>query len=148
MAFVTRSHHHLWGRNNEDPLAFLFQMDLSNATIKSLHLGWNKFGQERRCDRWGLENLGKKGSPGKNNSFSLPPGIVFPHIFEKKLKSIWIHSLDPFGPVFMVPGSAPGPVLLGNLKNPVVTVPDLFEGLCMFQEKQDSLCVKILPPEN
>ena len=148
MAFVTRSHHHLWGRNNEDPLAFLFEMGLSNATIKSLHLGWNKFGQERHCDKWGVKNLEKIDSPGKNNSFVLPPGIVFPHIIEKELTSIWIHSLDRAGPVFMVPGSAPGPVLLGDFKKPVVTTSDLFKGLCMFQEKQESLCVKIHLPKN
>ncbi len=148
MAFVTRSHHHLWGRNNEDPLAFLFQMGLSNATIKSFHLGWNKFGQVRHLNKWGLKNPRGKGFPGKEDYFSLPPGIVFPHIIEKELKSIWIHALDPDGPAFMLPGSARGPVVLGNLNNPVVTASDLFKGLCLFQEKKESLCVKILLPES
>jgi len=148
MAFVTRAHHHLWGKNNEDPLVFLFQMGLSNATTKSLLLGWNKYGQERHYDTWGLKNQQAKNSPGKEDCFFLPPGIVFPHIIEKELKSIWIHSLDPAGPVLMLPGSVPGPILLGNLNNPVVTVSDLFKGLCLFQEKKESLCVKILLPES
>ena len=27
-SFVTRSHHHLWGKNNEDPQVLLFQQNM------------------------------------------------------------------------------------------------------------------------
>ncbi|SMD08367.1 hypothetical protein SAMN02746065_13032 [Desulfocicer vacuolatum DSM 3385] len=147
-AFVIRSHRQLWGRNNEDPLAFLFRMGLSNATIKTLYLGWNKFGQERHWNKWGIQEPHGQNLSGKKDCFLLAAGIIFPHIIEKELKSIWIHPMHPEGQISMVPGSAPGPVLLGDVKKPVVTTTSLFKGLCLFQDHKDTLCVKIVLPES
>jgi len=134
-AFVTRTHRHLWGKNNEDPLIFLFKQDLTNQFAKDMLLGWNKHGQERTMEKWGID--------GQANSLSLPPGIVFPYIVEKELLSVWIHPMDPCGIPYLVPGSAKGPILLGNPKNPVKKVDRLFNGLRLFQEKKDLFCVEI-----
>jgi hypothetical protein len=143
-AFVTRSHRHLWGKNNEDPLVFLFQQDLANQFVKKMHLGWNKHGQERTLEKWGL---GSSGLEVKHpvNKLSLPPGIVFPYIVEKELVSLWIHPLAPSAPTFLVPGSSTDAILLGDPKNPVKTVEGLFNGLRLFQEKNKTLCIRILP---
>ncbi len=144
-SFVTRSHHHLWGKNNEDPQVFLFQQDLTNQFVKQMHLGWNKHGQERTLEKWGLDNHTKM-QPTDNDRqkglFILPPGIVFPYIVEKELMALWIHPLDPSGSAFIVPGSAM-PIRLGNQKNPIKVVDGLFNGLRLFQKNQESLCVEI-----
>lgn len=143
-AFVTRSHHHLWGKNNEDPQVFLFQQDLTNQFVKQMHLGWNKHGQERTLEKWGLDDKMEKPDNGRQKgSFILPPGIVFPHIVEKELLAIWIHPLDPAGSWFMVPGSAKTPIRLGSHKNPIKVADDLFEGLRLFQGRQETLRVEI-----
>jgi len=145
-AFVTRSHRHLWGKNNEDPQVFLFQQDLANQFVKQMHLGWNKHGQARNLEKWGLDDH-KKMKPTDNDrqkgSFFLPPGIVFPYIVEKELMAVWIHPLDPSGSSFIVPGSAKMPIRMGNQKNPIKVVDGLFEGLRLFQENQETLCVEI-----
>ena len=145
-AFVTRSHRHLWGKNNEDPLVFLFRQDLANQFVKEVHLGWNKHGQERRLAKWGLDNKKDNGKKmeTQTDSFILPPGIVFPHIVEKELISVWIQPLDPSANPYMVPGSAKKPILLGNPINPIKSVNGLFKGLRLFQEKKE-LCIEILP---
>lgn len=144
MAFVTRTHRHLWGKNNEDPLVFLFCQGLSHGFAKELLLGWNKHGQERTLEKWGLADLE---TPGKAGHFFLPPGLVFPYIVEKELLSILIQPLDPKAPCSIVPGSAREPILLGNRQNPLITVDSLLEGLGLFQEKNKTLCVKFQPWE-
>ena len=149
-AFVTRSHHHLWGKNNEDPQVFLFQQDLTNRFIKQMHLGWNKHGQERTLKKWGLDDQKKQNNQDKERQkgvFILPPGIVFPYIVEKELIAVWIHPLDPSGSAFIVPGSAKMPLRLGSHKNPIKRVDGLFEGLRLFQESQETLCVEIRSPQ-
>ena len=142
MAFVTRSHRHLWGKNNEDPQAFLFLQGLKNQFAKEFLLGWNKFGQERPLQNWGFHNDAQTGK-----TLFLPSGIVIPYIIEKKLTSVFILPYDEgkAQPVFMVPGSA-GPTLVlgGNSGNRKVAVlGDLFKGLFLFQECRETFCVII-----
>lgn len=144
MAFVTRSHQHLWGKNNEDPLVFLFQQDLANLFVKNMHMGWNKNGQERPLKNWGLGYTASQ-ILHKPGNFFLPPGIVFPYIVEKKVKAVFIHPLDSSDQSFRVPGSSKEPILLGNPKNSIEEVDGLFKGLRLFQEKQQSIFVKIRP---
>ena len=142
-AFVTRSHHHLWGKNNEDPQVFLFHQELSNAFIKQMHLGWNKHGQARTPEKWGLESVAAN-DPSHPGKLFLPPGIVVPYIKGKELVSLWIHPLDPSGIPYLVPGSAKKWLCLGNPENPIKKVTRLFEGLRLFQKK-NSLCIEIRP---
>jgi hypothetical protein len=151
-AFVTRCHRHLWGKNNEDPLVFLYQQDLANQFVKDMHLGWNKHGQERRLAKWGFDQKkmgGKKIKARVNDrqedTFILPPGIVFPYIVEKELVSVWIQPLDLPGPSLLVPGSQNEVIRLGNPGNPIKSVDGLFEGLRLFQENRKTLCIEIRP---
>lgn len=145
MAFAIRTHRHLWGKNNEDPLAFLFNQGLSNEFAKSIYLGWNKFGQERLYENWGINRDGK---------FLIPPGIVFPQIENKEIKGLFILSLNPekdrskgnLFPVYRIPGSAGNPILMGNPENTTQTEEDLLKGLVLFQDNPDTLAliIKIL----
>ncbi|MCG8635884.1 MAG: hypothetical protein MI863_18765 [Desulfobacterales bacterium] len=136
MAFAIRSHRHLWGKNNEDPLAFLFRHGLSNAFSKKVYLGWNKFGQKRPYKGWGMD---------KEGTFLIPAGIVFPFIIDKELQSVFIISMDDPGSVFMLPGSSDSPVTLGNPDKKKLAADTFIKGLCLFQDNPDN-CVSISPP--
>lgn len=135
MAFVTRSHRHLWGKNNEDPLAFLFLKGLKNDFSKSLLLGWNKFGQYRPRENWGLETGGK---------LFLTPGIVVPYIVDKTLLSVFVHD-DKNTISRMVEGSRSPTLVSGDIQHPVLFMFDLFDGLFLAQEAKDTHLLIIHP---
>lgn len=137
MAFAVRAHNHLWGKNNEDPLIFLFRHDLGHDFSKQMYLGWNKFGQDRPYDRWGIKKKGK---------FKIPPGIVFPHIIEKDLKALFIIPMEmqEVENQFSFPGNPDQPVILGNPDNEIKVSEGILKGLNMFQDNPDNVCIKIL----
>jgi hypothetical protein len=142
MAFVTRSHRHLWGKNNEDPQAFLFTRGFSHQFAKEQLFGWNKFGQERP-----LQNWGDKTDSRETQKLFLPPGIVIPFIVEKKLQSIFIHPYDEAkkGKTTLVPGSWNPTMVLGEKKEKIAVIQNVFDGLFLFQEMKNSCCVMIHP---
>lgn len=140
-AFSIRSHKHLWGKNNEDPLSFLYLKGLNLNFIKKMSLGWNKFGHNRPCEGWGLSGKG---------SFFIPSGIVFPYIVGKKIRGIFIISMerpdsDP-GSELMLPGSFKGPLILGPGNREDRKATGIMEGLKIFQEAPDVFSVNISAP--
>jgi len=138
-AFAVRSHRHLWGKNNEDPLAYLFTRGLKNSFIKECYLGWNKFGQERPCHTWGLGKTLKKAE-----KFLLPSGIVIPYIKDTLLIGIFIHPFcDATPTTIMVPGSGSCSMVFGNNKDSVCVITDIIDGLLLFQEKKETHSVLI-----
>ncbi len=156
IAFVTRSHRHLWGKNNEDPLAFLFLKGLENQFAKDMVLGWNKFGQERPKENWGIkdgltsnESL-SCGSLSKGK-FLLPSGIVIPYIINKELISIFIISLNinETDKTILVPGSQSNRMILNENDedpfHPIVLVSNILDGLYLYQETQEKACIIICP---
>ena len=146
-AFVIRCHHHLFGKNNEDPLAYLFTRGIKNEFAKKMLLGWNKFSQERPGENWGF-------GPGPEK-LVLQKGLFIPYIVEKELRSVFIYAYEEAGPknASMVPGSLsscmvlhtgperPGP----EKKKAPVLVHDLMQGLLLFQEKKEPGCIIIHP---
>nr|WP_321401693.1 hypothetical protein [uncultured Desulfobacter sp.] len=137
-AFAVRCRDHLWGKNNEDPLAFLYLKGLNLKFIGRMSLGWNKFGQNRPCEGWGLSGKG---------SFFIPPGIVFPYIVEKKIVGMFIIPMedpgsDP-GPELILPGSFKGPLILGPDNHDIKEATSIMEGLKLFQENPDELKINI-----
>jgi hypothetical protein len=142
MAFVIRSHRHLWGKNNEDPQAFLFTRGLKNQFIKDALIGWNKFGQARPIQNWGIETNFKT-----DKKLFLPSGIVIPFIVEKELRSIFIHPYDESkgNKTTIVPGSWTPTLVLGEKKEKIVIIQNIFDGLFLFQELKDTCCVMIYP---
>jgi len=134
MAFAVRAHNHLWGKNNEDPLVFLYNHGLSHEFSRQMYLGWNKFGQERPYGGWGIEHQG---------TFIIPPGIVFPYIIDKELNALFIIPMDQPESVFTFPGNPGTPVVLGTPDNGVKRLNDLLPGLCLFQNNADTLCIEI-----
>ncbi len=137
-AFAIRSHKHLWGKNNEDPLSFLYLKGLHLNFISKMYLGWNKFGHNRPCEGWGLSGKG---------SFFIPSGIVFPYIVEKKITGIFIISMgnpdaDPDSEL-IIPGSFKGPLILGPDNREVKDATGIMEGLKIFQKDPDVFHVNI-----
>jgi len=133
-AFAIRSYKHLWGKNNEDPLSFLYLKGLNLEFINKMFLGWNKFGHNRPCDGWGLS--------GKD-SFFIPSGIVFPYIVEKKVTGIFIISMKNPDTELIIPGSFKGPLILGLGNREVKDATGIMEGLKIFQEGPDVFSVNI-----
>ncbi len=141
VAFVTRCHQHLFGKNNEDPLVYLFRQGIKNEFAKQMVLGWNKYSQERPMENWGF-------GPG-TGKLLLSKGLIIPYIVEKELKSVFIHSFEDDGgkETRMVPGSASSCMILqaGPDSSPPVLVHDIMEGLLLFQEKKKTGCLVIHP---
>jgi len=133
-AFAIRSYKHLWGKNNEDPLSFLYLKGLNLEFINKMFLGWNKFGHNRPYDGWGLS--------GKD-SFFIPSGIVFPYIVEKKVTGIFIISMKNPDTELIIPGSFKGPLILGPGNREVKNATGIMEGLKVFQEGPDVFSVNI-----
>ena len=133
-AFAIRTHNHLWGKNNEDPLVFLYQKGFSHEFSRQMYLGWNKYGQHRSCQTWGLSGKG---------SFSLPSGIVFPHIIEKNILGIYIISMEDSETVHIIPGSFNGPLVLGEPDKEIRYTGSIIEGLNILQDHSDQFCVHI-----
>jgi hypothetical protein len=129
MAFAVRSHRHLWGKNNEDPLSFLYIKGICVDLAKSLYLGWNKFGQKRPLAGWGLQGKG---------DFLIPPGLVFPYIREKELLAILIVSMTSSHDPTLLPGSFTGPFVLGPEGGAPKYTHDLLQGLVLIQENPDT----------
>ncbi len=142
MAFVTRSHRHLWGKNNEDPLAFLFTKGLKNDFIKKMHLGWNKFGQARPLKNWGY----KKDSDTDKTHF-LPSGIVIPYIVKRKLMSVFIYSFEKQrdDKTRIVAGSMVSGMSFEKNIQKIAVVQHPIDGLFLFQEANESMNVIIHP---
>lgn len=149
MAFVTRSHRHLWGKNNEDPQAYLFTRGLKNQFIKDMLIGWNKFSQTRPARNWGKQSEYRGNCPSSEKLF-FPSGIVVPFIVEKELNSIFIHSYNNSRPLesILLPGSSAPTLLLEKKavkRKKIVVIQDLCDGLYLFQEVQKTCCVIIHP---
>ena len=146
-AFVIRCHHHLFGKNNEDPLAYLFTRGIKNEFAKQMLLGWNKFSQERPRENWGF-------GPGPEK-IVLQKGLVIPYIVEKELRSVFIYAYEEAGPknTSMVSGSLSSCMVLHTgaersgpkKKEAPVLVHDLMQGLLLFQEKKEAGCIIIHP---
>lgn len=137
-AFAIRTHNHLWGKNNEEPLSFLYLEGLNLNFVSKMYLGWNKFGHNRPCEGWGFSGKG---------SFFIPSGIVFPYIVEKKVTGIFIISMenpnsDP-GSESIIPGSFNGPLILGPGNREVREATGIMEGLKIYQEDPDMFSVNI-----
>ena len=128
-AFVTRTHRHLWGKNNEDPLVFLFRQGFSNDFIKQMHLGWNKHGQERDLGKWGLDRPGEPAS-----RYFFPAGIVFPYIIDRDLLSVVVIPMDPQARPVLLPGSSRTAVSLGPEPFARFMPTDFFQALKTFQD--------------
>ncbi|NDY74369.1 hypothetical protein DO021_20960 [Desulfobacter hydrogenophilus] len=137
-AFAIRSHDHLWGKNNEDPLSFLYIKGLNLNFISKMYIGWNKFGHNRPCEGWGLSC---------KDSFFIPSGIVFPYLVGKKITGVFIISMenpdDEPASELIIPGSFKGPLVLGPGNREVKNATGIMEGLKIFQEDPDVFSVNI-----
>lgn len=140
MAFVTRSHRHLWGKNNEAPLSFLFQRGLKNEFAKKMLVGWNKFGQNRPIKNWGLE-----AQTFEDTALFFPAGLVIPYIIDKQLTGIIFYPLDDEYDQLVLPGSSAATMHLGSDPTRILVVRDVMDGLYLFQQMGDTCSVRICP---
>lgn len=136
VAFTARSRQELWGKHNEDILAWFFLNGFKNQFIKDMFLGWNRRPKERPAGPWGF--------PEGSGPLFFPPGIVIPYVVEKHLRKLLIfdHS-RPGGSCHVVPGSARMPMVFGQDTRRTAVVENILHGLLLHQEFPENLCVVV-----
>jgi len=137
VAFSARSRQELWGKHNEDILAWFFLNGFKNRFIKDKLLGWNRRPKERPSEAWGF--------PEGTGPLFFPPGIVIPFVEEKHLRKLMIfdHSRPGGSPCHVVPGSAGIPMVFGQDTRRTAVVENIVHGLLLHQEFPENLCVVV-----
>lgn len=148
IAFLARSRQELWGKHNEEILAWFFLNGFKNSFIKDMLLGWNRRPKERSADTWGFSKGYSDSRDGGANLF-FPPGIVIPYAVDKHLEKLIIydHEKTTGNPCYVVPGSAETPVVFGKRCQHVAVVENIVHGLLLFQEFPENLTV-VVPDES
>lgn len=148
IAFLARTRQELWGKHNEEILAWFFLNGFKNQFIKDMLLGWNKRPKERPAETWGF-STDCSDSLLKNSNLFFPPGIVIPYVVDKHLEKLIIydHEKTTGNPCHVVPGSAKTPVVFGKQCQHVAVVENIVHGLLLFQEFTDNLTV-VVPNES
>lgn len=136
VAFAARSRQELWGKHNEDILAWFFLNGFKNRFIKDMFLGWNRRPKERPAEPWGF--------PESAGPLFFPPGIVIPYVEEKHLRKLLIFDHNRIGgPCHVVPGSAGIPMVFGLDTRRTAMVENVVHGLLLHQEFPENLRVVI-----
>ncbi len=153
IAFLARSRQELWGKHNEEILAWFFLNGFKNSFIQNMLLGWNKRPKERSAESWGFStdcsDPRLKDALFKDSNLFFPPGIVIPYVVDKHLEKLIIydHEKTTGNPCHMVPGSSETPVVFGKQCQHVAVVENIVHGLLLFQEFPDNLTV-VVPDES
>ncbi len=136
VAFAARSRQELWGKHNEDILAWFFLNGFKNRFIKDKLLGWNRRPKERPSEAWGF--------PEGTGPLFFPPGIVIPFVEEKHLRKLVIFDHSRIGgPCHVVPGSAGIPMVFGQDTRRTAVVENIIHGLLLHQEFPENLRVVV-----
>lgn len=140
VAFAARSRQELWGKHNEDILAWFFVNGFKNRFIKDMFLGWNRRPKERPAENWGFTEP----DAGCAHLF-FPPGIVIPWVVDQHLLKLMIvdHTKTAFHPCHVAPGSARIPVVFGGGTRRTAVVENILHGLLLHQEFPENLTVVI-----
>ena len=144
LGFLARSRQELWGKHNEDIMAWLFLKGFKNRFIKDALIGWNKRPKERPAVHWGFgpdftcEHV-------KQGNLYFPPGIVIPYIVETSLTKLVIVGCDDSSGhlPYLVPGSSATPMILRGNPHRVALVQNILHGLFIHQELGDSITVVV-----
>lgn len=137
VAFAARARQELWGKHNEDILAWFFLNGFRNPFIKDMFLGWNKRPKDRPAEPWGF--------PEGTAQLFFPPGIVIPYVVENHLRKLMIfdHNRPTGKPCHVVPGSAAIPVVFGQNDQRTAVVENILHGLLLHQEFPENLRVVV-----
>jgi|GEM_PF-949066 hypothetical protein len=137
-AFVIRAAHQLWGKRNEDIIAWIFEHGFKNSFVKDHLFGINRRFVSRPAKNWGIDNLGEK-------KINLEPGITIPYIKDKNLLKVFIYSHEgsETGKVSIIEGSSTAPVILSNNNKACTVAENLIQGYLLFQENGEKTDVLI-----
>ncbi|MBU1168974.1 MAG: hypothetical protein KKD44_05360 [Proteobacteria bacterium] len=144
MAFLVRSRQELWGKHNEDIIAWFFLEGFTHRFIHHMLLGWNRVSRIRPASNWGIPDRA-----GDNNvrqgKLILPPGIVIPYIVNKDLRKLLIYNHLSDNPTRNVtlPGSSSESIILGEQRTRVAVISNIIHGLLLHQEFQDRITIII-----
>lgn len=143
-SFLVRSRQELWGKHNENILAWLFRQGLRNHFAQDMLLGWNRSAKIRPAKAWGLieETHGQE-------TFLLPPGLVIPFFQERRLRKLIIHDIRPEAHCCPVPvlGGSFEPIVWGENKKHIVVVSNSVHALVVHQELPGDVTVIVPHPD-
>ncbi len=140
ISFSLRTAHTLWGKHNEDILAWLYENGLSTPYTKDRLLGWNTRVMERPCENWGLQQKSSGGDPP--SKLLIPKGLTLPYIVNKKVLKLIVIDLDnPFGAYYTLPGSQPVGMRFGESIEKVILTDSPFAALLLHQAHKETVSV-------
>ncbi len=148
VAFSARSRSELWGKHNEDMMAWFFLHGFKNLFIRDMLLGWNKRPKERRAENWGFSQADSALTDSVSNLF-FPPGIVIPYVVDRHLEKLMIYTPEKTtgDPLHVIPGSARGHMVFGKGEKNVVIAGNILHGLLLFQEFSSDMAVIVPDPK-
>lgn len=143
-AFLVRARQDLWGKHNEEILAWIFKAGFSNQFARDMLLGWNKYPKTRPAANWGLAD-DVVDPLVQGEKLTLPPGLVIPYMVEKDLRKLMFYDTQCTGPTpcFPLPGGATESMILGGTHARIAVVFNIIHGLLVHQELKDTITVII-----
>ena len=145
IAFNVRARAEMWGKNNTEIMAFVYEYGLANKTVEKLLLGWNRRDKSRPVENWGLESF------DNDEKLRLPAGIVVPYVVDENLKKVTIvrHMHETVNKNHVIAGSLSVSMVFGKPAALVLVVDNILDGLllvqeCHFNQKREDICI-ILP---
>lgn len=143
-SFLVRCRSELWGKHNEDILAWMFKQGFSNQFAQDMLLGWNKYPKIRPVLNWGLWE-GLDDPLICHDKLTLPPGLVIPYIVDKDLRKLMFYNYQSDRPQrgLPLPGGSAEPMVLGRPSPRIAVVFDIIHGLYAHQELKDQFTVVI-----
>jgi hypothetical protein len=141
-SFLVRTRQELWGKNNEDIMAWLFLEGFSNRFINEQLLGWNRYAKIRPAAAWALPQ-GEECHIDSHGKFTLPPGIVIPYLVEKEIVKLLIYDYQSDKPnrLYTLPGSSQRAMILGATSDHVAVVFEAMHALLVLQELGETVTV-------
>ena len=127
---------YLWRSYCENIRTFLHERGLTDITIKRAHLGWNPTNQFPSREEWGLPTKFK--DDGQPSKLFIPAGLIIPYVKDKQIQKVKIRRHDPEDQqkYYIIPGSSPTPIIIGNSRDIMILESEL-DAILVDQEAGD-----------
>jgi hypothetical protein len=143
-SFLVRCRQELWGKHNEEVLAWFFRQGIRNRFAHDMILGWNRFARIRPAEAWGI-----KGPSDPAGTVVIPPGIIVPGFEGQTLRSLFVYdpTITTGSSCFTVAGGAVEPLVWGENTERITVVFNLVHGLFVHQERPTEVTVIVPHPD-
>ena len=127
---------YLWRSCCVNIQTFLHERGLTDKTIKRTHLGWNPINQFHSREEWGLPT--KLKDDGQPSKLFIPAGLIIPYVKDKQIQKVKIrrHDLEAQQKYYLITGSSPTPIIIGNSRDIMILESEL-DAILVDQETGD-----------